>query len=347
MNKLVLTLLFIFVSFFSFAQSPTFSGSVTEEESNVKMEAVIVKIEGTAIASTTDEQGNFEFKSIIPTGQQYITVTKEGYEMEIIPIDFIQGRSLNLTIELKLTNEEKKRRKKLNKDSDKLAKQEAKAKEKKLKEIRKETEKREKELAKKKKKLEKKNTGIVVTYGVVNPLGEVLPDETMTETFETNVSNDIDYTELQNKYATIIGVSPSEISNTTLYKFIDGWMGTPYKLGGSEKDGIDCSSFTQRLYQMVFEVYIARTAQAQADSKKIIQFQPPALPAENDFVFFWQDNNETDDSIGHVGIYLGNNKFISATSTPTNGKSGVKIDDLSKPYWKNKFCCFGRMDLGK
>ena len=344
MNKLVLTLLFICVSFLSFSQSPTFSGSVIEEESNVKMENAIVKIEGTVLASTTNAEGRFVFNTIIPSGQQFIIVTKDGYETEFISFDFIQGRAPDMRgIVLKLTKDEKKRRKKLNKDSDKLAKQEAKEKEKKLKDIRKETEKREKELAKRKKQLEKKNKGVVVSY-------EVLPTEvpvgTVIEPVETNASNEGGYSPLQEKYATIIGVSPSEITNTPLYEFIDGWMGTPYKLGGSEIDGIDCSSFTQRLWQVVFEVYIARTAQAQADSKKIQQFSNSGLPTEADFVFFYQESDEFNDSIGHVGIYLGNNKFVSATSTPTNGKSGVKIDDLSKAYWKKKFCCFGRIVVG-
>ncbi|MFT5239019.1 MAG: cell wall-associated NlpC family hydrolase [Flavobacteriaceae bacterium] len=340
MNKIVLTLLFIFVSLLSFSQSTTFSGSVIEEESNVKMENAIVKIEGTVLASTTNAEGRFIFNTIIPSGQQFIIVTKNGYETYIKSFDFIEGRAPDMSgIILKLTKEEKKRRKKLNKSSDKEAKKERKAKEKKLKEIRKETEKREKELAKRKKKLEKQNEGVIVSYGVVNG---ATPDNNLEIPFETGVSNTDDYSALQQKYSKIIGVSPAEITNIPLYQFIDGWMGAPYKMGGSEIDGIDCSSFTQRLYQVVFEVYIARTAQAQADSKKIRQFTPPATPEVNDFVFFYQGSNEYDDSIGHVGIYLGNNKFVSATSTKTNGKSGVKIDDLSTSYWKKKFCCFGR-----
>ena len=43
------------------------------------------------------------------------------------------------------------------------------------------------------------------------------------------------------KYAQILGVDQSQIQNGRLYAFIDQWMGTPYKIGGLEQDGIDCS----------------------------------------------------------------------------------------------------------
>ena len=333
MNKIVLTLLFICISFLSFSQSPTFSGSVVEEESNLKMGNAIVTIEGTALRSTTDADGRFSFNSIIPNGEHVVMISKEGYELKGFLIDYSQGMSVTTDgpIQLSLTKQEKKRRKKLNKGSDKLAKKEEKAKENKLKDARKDVEKREKEIAKQKKKLKKNNKDVVVSYDVVNP--GVITDETYEDT----------YSPLQVEYANIIGVTPAEITNIPLYQFIDGWMGTPYLLGGSDSDGIDCSSFTQRLFQSVMDYYIARTAEAQKVSEQTFEFKSHDLADEMDLVFFYTGN---DDTIGHVGVYLGNNKFISATSTRTNGVSGVKIDDLSQPYWKNKFCCYGRITQG-
>ena len=350
MNKIVLTLLFICISFLSFSQSPTFSGSVIEEESNVKMADAIVSIEGTALASTTDADGKFSFNRIIPNGEHVVTVSKDGYELKLFMLNYTQGMSATTQgpIELAVTKQEKKRRKKLTKSAENLAKIETKAKEKKLKkarkeaekrekEVRKETIKREKELAKQKKKLKKKNKDVVVSYenvGGVEEKNAEVPVETYDDGFSA----------LQIKYANIIGVTPAEITNLALYQFIDGWMGTPYVLGGSQKDGIDCSSFTQRLYTSVMDLYIARTAEAQKDSDQIYEFKSHEVADVLDLVFFYLGE---DDSIGHVGVYLGNNKFVNATSRKTNGVSGVKIDDLSDPFWKSIFCCYGRITTGK
>src|ERR1700744_5929304 len=53
------------------------------------------------------------------------------------------------------------------------------------------------------------------------------------------------------KYAQIMEVDKDVITNGRLYTFIDEWMGTPYKFGGEDKNGVDCSSLVQQLEQQV------------------------------------------------------------------------------------------------
>src|SRR5579864_3954041 len=65
------------------------------------------------------------------------------------------------------------------------------------------------------------------------------------------------------KYSTIMGVNKSDIQNGRLYAFIDLWMGTPYKFGGEDKDGVDCSGLAQLLEQQVYGVNIPRTTSQQ------------------------------------------------------------------------------------
>jgi len=69
--------------------------------------------------------------------------------------------------------------------------------------------------------------------------------------------------EVQVKYGKILGVAPENVKNVPLYKFIDSWMETPYRMGGETKRGIDCSFFTQFLYHDVYNNLIERTAEKQ------------------------------------------------------------------------------------
>jgi lipoprotein Spr len=53
---------------------------------------------------------------------------------------------------------------------------------------------------------------------------------------------------LQFKYALLLNTEVEQIQNIQLYQNIDDWYGTRYKLGGTTKDGIDCSAFVQTIF---------------------------------------------------------------------------------------------------
>jgi lipoprotein Spr len=137
--------------------------------------------------------------------------------------------------------------------------------------------------------------------------------------------------DLRQKYGNILGIEPDRINNIKLYSFIDEWTGTPYRYGGKNQQGIDCSGFTEILYHTVF-------ARDIIGSSKDLFLQCKPIPKdhlkEGDLVFFKIESEH----ISHVGIYLANNKFVHATV-----KRGVMISDLGEAYYLKYYCEGGRL----
>ncbi|WP_428328225.1 C40 family peptidase [Mucilaginibacter sp.] len=128
----------------------------------------------------------------------------------------------------------------------------------------------------------------------------------------------------------IMGVALSATSNMKLFHFVYDWIGTPYRFGGSSRNGIDCSAFTKELYSKVFDMDIERS------SRDIFSMVNPVRRddlKEGDLVFFKIHSRR----ISHVGIYLGNNRFAHASSR------GVAISSLDDAYYKRYFYRGGRM----
>lgn len=137
------------------------------------------------------------------------------------------------------------------------------------------------------------------------------------------------------KYANILGVLPQLITNDLLYNFIDEWYGTRYRLGGTDKSGIDCSAFVQRLYSRVFNVTLLRTAAEQFKLCTTIWKKEDLK--EGDLVFF----NIRTKRISHVGIYLMNDYFVHSSVS-----SGVMISKLTDAYWRKYYAGAGRISKG-
>jgi cell wall-associated NlpC family hydrolase len=99
------------------------------------------------------------------------------------------------------------------------------------------------------------------------------------------------------------------------------YMGTPYRWGGNTPSGFDCSGFVKYVFDK-FGVSLPRTTSEQWGATT-----PVNSPSIGDLVFF-----ETyQPGPSHVGIYLGNNQFISATD------SGVKISNMTSSYWGPRY----------
>ena len=104
-------------------------------------------------------------------------------------------------------------------------------------------------------------------------------------------------------------------------------LGVPYRRGGSsESTGFDCSGFVRHLYEKSVGQLLPRRAEEQARSTEIIE-REELKPG--DLVFF----NTMRRAFSHVGIYVGDGKFIHA---PRAGKS-VKVDDMRSAYWQKRF----------
>ena len=92
-------------------------------------------------------------------------------------------------------------------------------------------------------------------------------------------------TGIKEKYARYLHVSPDSLVNVKLYAFIDRWMHTPYKWGGTGKNGIDCSAFIQRLLDEVYDLRIPRTSIQQLLAKSVEPYKSPKYLSEGDIIF--------------------------------------------------------------
>jgi lipoprotein Spr len=143
------------------------------------------------------------------------------------------------------------------------------------------------------------------------------------------------YDTLQIKYAAMLKVKPETIVHRRLYHFIEKWLGTPYKWGGLNESGIDCSAFLQRLLQDVYNIRIPRTSVQQFYTSRIEAFSASKHLSEGDLVFFRTIPNTY---ISHVGLYLQNRKFVNCSSS-----KGVSVASLDDPYWKARYVVSGRV----
>ncbi len=107
-------------------------------------------------------------------------------------------------------------------------------------------------------------------------------------------------------------------------------LGVPYKWGGnSPQRGFDCSGLTSYVYKNALGIKIPRTTAQQRDQSRTISY---AQLKPGDMLFF-----KTGSKTNHVGIYVGNRKFIHA---PSSGKR-VTVASMDSSYWFKRFVKFG------
>ena len=106
-----------------------------------------------------------------------------------------------------------------------------------------------------------------------------------------------------------------------------GLLGVPYRRGGtSEVTGFDCSGFVRHMYEKSFGRLLPHRADEQA---KVTETIDRSELKPGDLVFF----NTMKRAFSHVGIYVGDGKFIHA---PRAGKS-IRVDDMRSAYWQKRF----------
>lgn len=127
------------------------------------------------------------------------------------------------------------------------------------------------------------------------------------------------------------GIPEKDMGNKKLFHFIGDWYGAPYKFGGCEKNGVDCSCFANILYK---DVYGLRLERSSRDIYKMCDKIKTGDLREGDFVFFKMNSKD----ITHVGVYLSNNKFVHASTS-----KGVMVNDLNDTYYKKYFYSAGRL----
>ena len=108
------------------------------------------------------------------------------------------------------------------------------------------------------------------------------------------------------------------------------WKGTPYVLGGSGIGGVDCSSFSQIVFEEYFGIELPRNTRQQLQEGRGVRrnFIRPG-----DLVFF-----KTGRNLLHVGIVMEGDRFLHASVS-----SGVMISKLNQHYWATKYLATRRI----
>ncbi len=106
-----------------------------------------------------------------------------------------------------------------------------------------------------------------------------------------------------------------------------GFLGVPYRRGGnSAESGFDCSGFVRAMFEQTVGLVLPRRAREQAQVTQAIDRQDLQ---PGDLVFF----NTMRANYSHVGIYVGDNKFIHS---PKPGER-VRVEDMRQAYWERRF----------
>ncbi len=107
------------------------------------------------------------------------------------------------------------------------------------------------------------------------------------------------------------------------------FLGVRYKYGGtSAENGFDCSGFTRHIFEMSVGLVLPRRADEQARSNSLLSINKDELKP-GDLVFF----NTMRATFSHVGIYVGDGKFVHA---PRTG-AAIRVDDMREAYWSKRF----------
>lgn len=105
---------------------------------------------------------------------------------------------------------------------------------------------------------------------------------------------------------------------------LEAWRGVPYRLGGMDQYGVDCSGFVYQTYRELWAIELPRTTAQQAQQGVKVSVRDLNV---GDLIFF-----QTSSRSRHVGIYSGQGRFIHASSS-----EGVTESRLNSPYWSRRY----------
>lgn len=129
-----------------------------------------------------------------------------------------------------------------------------------------------------------------------------------------------------------LGLERGEGDNEALYDAVGAWIGTPYRYGGTTREGVDCSGFVGSVYR---EVYNRRLHRVASDMRRDCTMISRSELREGDLVFFTNSKGQ----VSHVGIFLKDDLFAHASTS-----RGVIISRLGDGYWSKHFYKGGRVN---
>lgn len=113
-------------------------------------------------------------------------------------------------------------------------------------------------------------------------------------------------------------------------------LGTPYRMGGADPRGFDCSGFICWVYRQVYGISLPHRAAELYKRGRTVRLRD-AVPG--DLIFF---SGARKGVPAHAGIYLGSGRFIHSTSS-----RGVVETQMSRPYYRNRLICLKRIILNE
>ncbi len=134
-----------------------------------------------------------------------------------------------------------------------------------------------------------------------------------------------------NSYVYDTGNYSAKQTDRVMEKIYNEWNGVPYRWGGTNKSGIDCSAFTQLVMFEYSQINLPRTTHQQVNVGSKIAYSKAKI---GDLVFFKVSRKQK-----HVGVYIGGNEFMHASTS-----KGVIISRLDNPYWADAFWHFRRVN---
>ena len=131
-----------------------------------------------------------------------------------------------------------------------------------------------------------------------------------------------------------LGLKCNDDDNALLYETVNSWLGVPYKYGGTDRQGIDCSAFVGTVYREVYGINLHRTAN---DMLRDVQLIGREQLREGDLLFFTNSKGK----VSHVGIYLKEGLFAHSSTS-----NGVSVSSVASGYWLKHFYKGGRVKKG-
>ncbi|MEL3908243.1 MAG: C40 family peptidase [Treponemataceae bacterium] len=159
------------------------------------------------------------------------------------------------------------------------------------------------------------------------------PTDTTKTTYEQAENKETEYTKAETKTQTTKENDQTMDKRLKLVNEAQKYLGVPYKYGGTSSTGFDCSGFVYRCALDALSIELPHSASKIAACSK--RLPNDAKPQIGDFLFF----NTTGTGIAHIGIYIGEGKFVHAASQ--GPRIGVIISSLSENYWKRCFLFYG------
>lgn len=160
-------------------------------------------------------------------------------------------------------------------------------------------------------------------------IGQLYADERVEET--PVIGAPVHVTPKPDECRNALGLQCGDNENKDLYETVNSWLGVPYRYGGTDRQGIDCSAFVGAVYRSVYGINLKRTCN---DMLREVALIGRKDLKEGDLLFFTNSKGK----VAHVGIYLKDGLFAHASTS-----NGVSVSSVDGGYWQKHFYKGGRV----